>query len=523
MSAQRDSQAAERTLQKGARAPPLNVLEKYAFYLSKRKNRAGEPIIAGTINEYIKHFSSAFFQATGTTIDDATRTSLFHDLALHAYLDDEGRRGYIMETTERYLKGNEDPETNWFRFTVTSQDRLYRDPVAFFLAFALADGAFHNITTVEQFLNVRIPADKKSLQFRWRQDKLDTPIFQEVKQTGPTSNSWNSSSMFYYLAKATKSAGYKKGAIAIHTLRRGLANVVDPIVSPAERNKLLGWASSDMYQKHYISRISSVDGQAAFHKDAPRTKHIKLLRSACRDRNSAIPEKLSARAALELSQSSEMFAISEELAKLPKASSQERRRLYESRRSLVEGAVKKFQDQWLEEDYNSTVSMAVDTCASGNTSTASEQDFQKLGPFIPDRWYIASLAGIHLDPGSTEQSSAYRALASLCVEDHQVYYRPDEAPIAGRCPHATSTHLAQWPLVCPHPMCQAVVLHLDSFNHHMVDIHRKATALEQKPVKKRKIITSDNVIKQAKSPVPGLYNFKLETGSQSKLEPCYPA
>ena len=112
-----------------------------------------------------------------------------------------------------------------------SQHNLYRDPVAFFLALALADSAFRNVTTVEQFLSVRPYLGSKSMQFQWVQDKLDTPVFKVIKPTRPTSDSWNGSSMFYYLANVVKTAGYKKGSIAIHTLRRGLANVVDRKVS----------------------------------------------------------------------------------------------------------------------------------------------------------------------------------------------------------------------------------------------------------------------------------------------------
>ncbi|KAL8742603.1 MAG: hypothetical protein Q9190_004943 [Brigantiaea leucoxantha] len=142
---------------------------------------------------------------------------------------------------------------------------------------------------------------------------------------------------------------------------------------------------------------------------------------------------MSAQAALELSQSSEMLAISQELRKFPKGEGErEKSRLYKSKSRLIKEASKKFRDQWLEQNYDENVSMSI---ANHNKASAlSDQDFDILRPFIRDRSHIADLAKKPLNPGSVERKSAYEALASLCVRDHRVLYRPDEAPIAGCCP-----------------------------------------------------------------------------------------
>ncbi|KAL8741787.1 MAG: hypothetical protein Q9190_005649 [Brigantiaea leucoxantha] len=190
-----------------------------------------------------------------------------------------------------------------------------------------------------------------------------------------------------------------------------------------------------MYQKHYLSRLSSVDGQAAFHKEARRSTHINILRSACRDRNCRIPQRMSAQAALELSQSSEMLAISQELRKFPKGEGRrEKARLYVNKSRLMKKALEKFQDRWLEQNYDNNVSMPTDNHANDRALALSDQDFDILRPFIRDRSYIADLARQPLNSGGVEQKAAYQALASLCVRDHRVFYRPDESPIAGCCP-----------------------------------------------------------------------------------------
>ncbi len=140
-----------------------------------------------------------------------------------------------------------------------SRERLFRDPVAFFLALAFADNAIKGVSSIEQFWSIQPRKGQKSFQFEWNTDKLDVPVFRVVTATRPTPASWTCSSMFHYLSIVTRLAGYKPGSITIHIIRRGAANLIDitnpflqvyfmvilictEMASPAERNQILGWA-----------------------------------------------------------------------------------------------------------------------------------------------------------------------------------------------------------------------------------------------------------------------------------------
>ena len=107
------------------------------------------------------------------------------------------------------------------------RERLFRNPVAFFLALAFADDAIRGVSSIEQFWSIQPRKGQKSFQFEWNADKLDLPVFRVITATGPTSASWTCSSMFHYLDIVTRNAGYQPGSITIHTIRRGAANLID--------------------------------------------------------------------------------------------------------------------------------------------------------------------------------------------------------------------------------------------------------------------------------------------------------
>ena len=341
-----------------------------------------------------------------------------------------------------------------------SRERLFRDPVAFFLALAFADDAIKGVSSIEQFWSVQPRRGQKSFQFEWNEDKLDVPVFRVVTATGPTPASWTCSSMFHYLDTVTRNAGYKAGSITIHTIRRGAANLIDSMIpflhpdetviliciemaSPAERNQILGWASSDIYGRHYISRVSGVDGQAAFLHESPRTSHIEMLRSAGRVQNPGIPQRLSAKAADAFINTPEMKATSgklEELASDGATAEKDKRRVWNDRGRLRREALSRYQAQWLQDDYFLGVARQdneIETAGSSmeTSLTPNEHEFNLLRPFIPERSRIAELANTILPCYSSDQRSAIEDLTSLCSRvDHRVFYRPDEMPIGGRCP-----------------------------------------------------------------------------------------
>ncbi|KAL8899983.1 MAG: hypothetical protein Q9207_005916 [Kuettlingeria erythrocarpa] len=83
------------------------------------------------------------------------RCLTYKDVGLHVRWDENGQKGLVMELTQRFTKGNHDVDTNWFRVPMLSSERLFHDPVAFFLALAFADNAIKGVTSIEQFWSIQ--------------------------------------------------------------------------------------------------------------------------------------------------------------------------------------------------------------------------------------------------------------------------------------------------------------------------------------------------------------------------------
>ena len=124
-----------------------------------------------------------------------------------------------------------------------------------------------------------------------------------------------------------------------------------------------------MFGRHYISQVSSVDAQAAFLKETPRSEHFEFLRSAGRLRNTGIPQKISSQARANLENSPEMMATSQRLTDL-RLSRQEQSNIYCERELLKKKALQQYQIDWLEEDYWSSITKA-QTCDKGSYHLAA--------------------------------------------------------------------------------------------------------------------------------------------------------
>lgn len=76
---------------------------------------------------------------------------------------------------------------------------------------------------------------QKQFEFQWNVAFMDIPVFRSFDKDwamGRDSPAWNTHSMNRLLNSLTETAGYEKGSIAIHTLRRGFDNRVQRECDP---------------------------------------------------------------------------------------------------------------------------------------------------------------------------------------------------------------------------------------------------------------------------------------------------
>ena len=208
------------------------------------------------------------------------------------------------------------------------------DSTGFLLKILFRDRMLLGIDTPAQLWEQRVPEGEGMLELRKDPSKLDLPVLRTVTRYGGLSDRMLDESTFrYHFQQMVRNAGY----YGVLTLRRALANVVDSkfshfahpqptfsivaylraeIATSGERNKLLGWASSDVCNKKYLDPISGVDGMGAFLGMEQRTDHIKKLRSASVKRAPGLPQELPAERQAEFVQDSKECELLRKLREL---------------------------------------------------------------------------------------------------------------------------------------------------------------------------------------------------------------
>ena len=203
-------------------------------------------------------------------------------------------------------------------------------------------------------------------------------------------------------------------------------------VSTTELSQALTHTSQKMYEQKYQSRISSIDGQALFLGGTPNLRPIEQLRSAARHRNVDLPRKLPAQEFADLEESQEMTALRSNLAALPSERWRERTKIGEKQLRLRKQALKRYQDQWLQEEYERVVSAGSTDCKRPESTEVGADDLQS---FFPERIRIAEIMGTLMPFLDERRKEALEGLITLCTRDDQsIYFRPGEHPINGRCP-----------------------------------------------------------------------------------------
>ena len=190
-----------------------------------------------------------------------------------------------------------------------------------------------------------------------------------------------------------------------------------------------------MYQQKYQSRVSRVDGQAFFLGETPNGRPIGLLRSAARHRNADLPLKLPAHVSAALQDGEEMTALRTRLAALSPEESDERKKIKDMQMQLKKEALIEYQKKWLQEDYHQTVSTASVECKKRSSAGAG---FGDLRSFFPEHVCVANMIEVSMAFLDERRKSALEGLIVICgQESQQIWYRPGEKPVDGRCPVST--------------------------------------------------------------------------------------
>jgi hypothetical protein len=100
------------------------------------------------------------------------------------------------------------------------------------IVIAVLDNAFESkVKSVEDIYHTRVRTPRRSLEFKWRQDKLKTPIFRQAERTATgigtsCTKALRYHTYLYYLQRLGLAAGFMQ-ILTAYAIRRGAGEAVE--------------------------------------------------------------------------------------------------------------------------------------------------------------------------------------------------------------------------------------------------------------------------------------------------------
>ncbi|KAK4206005.1 hypothetical protein QBC37DRAFT_301669, partial [Rhypophila decipiens] len=166
----------------------------------------------------------------------------------------------VMEITLRYTKGwNQRPIP--YTFILYEVDDLIFDATILMVALTILDQPFKaEVSSVEDIYKIRVTPPRHSLEFDWKENFLDIPVFRQ-----PESSSGNPIRYHTYLGYLQR-LGILSGFMQILTcymIWRGSREAVEAIRTQGQLQQVMSHRNAGIYQA-YINQKVQCDTVAAF-------------------------------------------------------------------------------------------------------------------------------------------------------------------------------------------------------------------------------------------------------------------
>lgn len=196
-----------------------------------------------------------------------------------------------------------------------------------------------------------------------------------------------------------------------------------------QRSQHLTQEDTRVFGQSYVANCSSVDGQAAFLGEPAEHRHIEYFQGLERFREAGLPCALPAELKSKLCHDEQLRALEDNVAASP--SYEAKRRLNEYRRKLRDGALRRFQRDWVQNQRD----WKILTKGKESARTACTANlFQNLCLLRPERGRLAKMIACDTPLSQADMWQAMRDLYSLCTGEFTVCFLPGHDPIKGACP-----------------------------------------------------------------------------------------
>lgn len=147
--------------------------------------------------------------------------------------------------------------------------------------------------------------------------------------------------------------------------------------------------------------------------DIPDVEQINCPSSARRYRNVNLPQNLPAKETAAYEQSQKMRSLRNGLESRLPGDQKEYQKTIKERKILRRQALKNYQNQWLRDEYQRTVSTGGLDCAK---QISAQKNFDFLQRFMPERARLAGMIGILIPSFDERRKHALQDLIAICSQ-----------------------------------------------------------------------------------------------------------
>ncbi|KAK4223504.1 hypothetical protein QBC38DRAFT_425312 [Podospora fimiseda] len=171
----------------------------------------------------------------------------------------------VMEITLRYCKGwNMKPRPK--TLILYEVDDLVFYPTILMIAIAILDDAFDSdIRSVDDLYQVRMPTDRRSLEFTWKRQMLNVPVFRQPDNKSTFGTSLNQPIRYNTYIEYLKRLGIGCGFMQLlntYMIRRGAGEAIEAVATQGQLQQVMNHQNAGIYQA-YINQQVQVDTMAA--------------------------------------------------------------------------------------------------------------------------------------------------------------------------------------------------------------------------------------------------------------------
>lgn len=218
---------------------------------------------------------------------------------------------------------------------------------------------------------------------------------------------------------------------------------------PETRRALLNHRSTKEFDKSYASNIVDVDAFSEFSGNPSSTEYVETIRSMDHRRDRFAPQRLPAKLLAEFENHPDVEKHDKEIEKLTREINgdpqghaglvKDRQTLYNKKRGLKRSSTHGYRYNWFEGNFERQANQQLESKEADDDEppniSSPANTFSLIRRFMPARDRLANLSSVTADLDSAEGLAALKDIVSLCIDDPQVAYRPEEYPIDGRCPY----------------------------------------------------------------------------------------